>query len=140
MKILLKEKQIAERIEYLGAQISKDYENKNPILIGCLKGCVVFLADLMREITIPHTVDFVRTSTYGKSRTSSGVVQADFFDLDICGRHTVIVEDIVDTGLTLSYLMTTLTKQDPLSLKVCSFLVKPGPYDVPVTTSRTNSS
>lgn len=133
MKIILKKEQITERVEYLGAKISADYMDKNPVLIGCLKGCVVFLADLMREITIPYTVEFVRTSTYGESRTSSGIVQAEFFDLNVRGRHTVIVEDIVDTGLTLSYLITTLTKQDPLSLKVCAFLVKPGAYDAPVT-------
>lgn len=133
MKILLTEEQIAEKVRHLGAQLSDDYGGKNPLLIGCLKGCVVFLADLMRVITVPHAIDFVRTSSYGKRQVSSGAVRADLFDVDIRGRHVVVVEDIVDTGLTLAYLTEALTKQEPLSLKVCALLVKPGAYRAPVT-------
>lgn len=133
MKVLLTEEQIAEKVRSLGAQLSGDYSGKNPLLIGCLKGSVVFLADLMREITIPHTIDFVRTSSYGKGQVSTGSVHAEFFDVDVRGRHAVIVEDIVDTGLTLGYLTEELTKQEPLSLKVCALLVKPGAYRAPVT-------
>ncbi len=132
MKILLTEEQIAEKVRHLAARLSTDYRDKNPLLIGCLKGCVVFLADLMREITVPHTIDFIRTSTYGKRQTSSGVIRADLFDVNVRGRHAVIVEDIVDTGLTLGYLTEALTKQEPLSLKVCALLVKPGAYKAPV--------
>ncbi len=126
MKILLTAEQIAEKVRYLGARLSDDYRGKNPLLIGCLKGCVVFLADLMRVITVPHAIDFVRTSTYGKGQVSSGVVRADLFDVNVRGRHAVIVEDIVDTGLTLGYLTEALTKQEPSSLTVCALLVKPG--------------
>ena len=133
MRILLTEEQIAEKVKSLGARLSADYLEKNPVLIGCLKGCVVFLADLMREITVPHTIDFVRASSYGKGQVSDGVVKADIFDVNIRGRHAVIVEDIVDTGLTLGYLMEVLTKQEPLSLKVCALLVKPRAHRAPVT-------
>ncbi len=133
MKILLTEAQIAEKVRHLGAWLSGDYRDKNPLLIGCLKGCVVFLADLMREITVPHAIDFVRTSSYGKKQVSSGAVRADLFDVNVRGRHVVIVEDIVDTGLTLGYLTEALAKQEPLSLKVCALLVKPGAYQAPVT-------
>ena len=132
MRILLTEEQIAQKVRSLGAQLSADYREKNPVLIGCLKGCVVFLADLMREITVPHTIDFVRASSYGKGQVSDGVVTADIFDVNIRGRHAVIVEDIVDTGLTLGYLTEVLTKQEPLSLKVCALLVKPGARRAPV--------
>ena len=133
MKILLTEEQIAEMVRRLAARLSTDYRDKDPILIGCLKGCVVFLADLMREITVPHSIDFVRTSTYGMGQTSSGVVRADLFDVNVRGRHAVIVEDIVDTGLTLGYLTEALTKQEPLSLRVCALLVKPGANQASVT-------
>ena len=132
MRILLTEEQIAEKVRSLGAQLSADYREKNPVLVGCLKGCVVFLADLMREITVPHAIDFVRTSSYGKGQVSDGVEEADIFDVNIRGRHAVIVEDIVDTGLTLGYLTEALTKQEPLSLKVCALLVKPGAHRAPV--------
>lgn len=133
MKILLTEDQIAGKVRHLGARLSEDYREKNPLLIGCLKGCVVFMADLIREITVPHTIDFVRASTYGKGRTSSGIVRADLFDVDVSGRHAVIVEDVVDTGLTLGYLTEALAKQEPSSLKVCALLVKPDAHRVPVT-------
>ena len=133
MRILLTEEQIAEKVRSLGAQLSADYREKNPVLIGCLKGCVVFLADLMREITVPHAIDFVRASSYGKGQVSAGVAKVEIFDVDIRGRHAVIVEDIVDTGLTLGYLTEVLTKQEPLSLKVCALLVKPEARRAPVT-------
>ena len=133
MRILLTEKQIAEKVRSLGVQLSADYREKNPVLIGCLKGCVVFLADLMRAITVPHAIDFVRTSSYGMGQVSTGVEEADVFDVNIRGRHAVIVDDIVDTGRTLAYLMEVLTKQEPLSLKVCALLVKPEAHRAPVT-------
>ena len=133
MKILLTEEQIAEKVRYLGTRISEDYGDKNPLLIGCLKGCVVFLADLMRAIRVPHAIGFVRTSTYGAGQTSAGVVRANLFDVNVRARHAVIVEDIVDTGLTLGYLTEALAKQEPSSLKVCALLVKPGANRAPVT-------
>ena len=133
MRILLTEEQIAEKVRCIGARLSDDYRGKNPLLIGCLRGCVIFLADLMRAISIPHTIGFVRTSTYGTGKTSSGVVRADLSDVDVHARHAVIVEDIVDTGITVDYLTEALTKQEPLSLKVCALLVKPGACQTPVT-------
>ena len=114
------------RIAELGAQISRDYEDKNPVLVGVLVGSVVFMAGLMRHITIPSFVDFVAISSYGKESRSSGVVRI-LKDLDesVESRHVLIVEDIVDTGLTLNYLLDSMRHRNVASVKTCSMLDKP---------------
>jgi hypoxanthine phosphoribosyltransferase len=125
-EILGQPDQLQRRVRELGQQISTDYEERNPLLIGVLKGAVFFLADLMREITVPCEVDFMAISSYGSATQSSGVVRI-LKDLDraIEGRHVLIVEDIVDSGLTLQYLMRNLGARKPASLEVCALLTKP---------------
>ena len=125
-EILVQPDQLQRRVRELGEQISADYDGRNPLLVGVLKGAVFFLADLMREITCPCEVDFMAISSYGSSTASSGVVRI-LKDLDaaIEGRDVLIVEDIVDSGLTLQYLMRNLGARGPASLEVCALLTKP---------------
>jgi hypoxanthine phosphoribosyltransferase len=125
-EILVQPDQLQRRVRELGQQISTDYAGRNPLLIGVLKGAVFFLADLMREITCPVEVDFMAVASYGSSTASSGVVRI-LKDLDapIEGRDVIIVEDIVDSGLTLQYLMRNLGARSPASLEVCALLTKP---------------
>lgn len=125
-KILITEEQIKKRVKELGEQISRDYQDGNLVLIGILKGAVVFLADLMREINIDVTIDFMSVSSYGADSESSGVVRI-LKDLEhsIEGRDILIVEDIVDTGLTLAYLKDLLESRNPRSVKIAAFLDKP---------------
>ena len=122
--LLLTAEQIGARVAKLGAEISRDYAGKTPILIGVLKGSLVFMADLARAITIPINVDFMSISSYGDG-TNSGVVRI-LKDLDesITGRDVILVEDIIDTGLTLTYLLATLGARRPASLEVCGLLDK----------------
>jgi hypoxanthine phosphoribosyltransferase len=134
-EILIEEDALRERIGELGAEISADYSGKDLLLIGVLKGAVFFMADLMRQITVPCEVDFMAISSYGASTDSSGVVRI-LKDLDesIEGRNVLVVEDIIDSGLTLSYLKRTLGARQPASLEVCALLTKPErrEVDVPV--------
>jgi hypoxanthine phosphoribosyltransferase len=125
-EILVQPDQLQRRVRELGAQISADYEGRNPLLIGVLKGAIFFLSDLMREITCQCEVDFMAISSYGSSTASSGVVRI-LKDLDapIGGRDVIIVEDIIDSGLTLQYLMRNLGARGPASLEVCALLTKP---------------
>jgi hypoxanthine phosphoribosyltransferase len=125
-EILVQPDQLQRRVRELGQEISADYAERNPLLIGVLKGAVFFLADLMREITVPCELDFMAISSYGSTTQSSGVVRI-LKDLDraIEGRHVLIVEDIVDSGLTLQYLMRNLGARKPASLEVCALLTKP---------------
>src|SRR5689334_25071112 len=125
-EILVQADQLKNRIKELGEQISRDYASKDLLLIGVLKGAVFFLADLMRQISIPCEVDFMAVSSYGSATDSSGVVRI-LKDLDtpIEGRDVLIVEDIVDSGLTLQYLMRNLGARNPASLEVCALLTKP---------------
>ncbi len=122
-----------ERIAELGAEISADYAGKDLLLVGVLKGAVFFMADLMRHITVPCEVDFMAISSYGASTDSSGVVRI-LKDLDetIEGRNVLVVEDIIDSGLTLSYLTRTLSARNPASLEVCALLTKPERREVEV--------
>ncbi|MEM7342760.1 MAG: hypoxanthine phosphoribosyltransferase [Chloroflexota bacterium] len=123
---LIAEDVLKEKIEALGAEISADYEGKDLLLICILKGGVLFLTDLMRQITIPHEIDFLAVSSYGReSRESTGVVRI-LKDLDepIEGRHILIVEDIIDTGHTLDYITRNLNARDPSSVKICTLLDK----------------
>lgn len=125
MRILLTETQIAKKVHALGAQISEDYQDKNPLLIGLLKGSVVFLTDLMRAITVPHTIDFIRASSYGSAMVSSGRVKVPSMDVDVGDRHVLLVEDIIDSGLTLQYISGVLLERNPASLRICTLLDKP---------------
>ncbi len=132
-KILLSEEEIAAKVKELGAQIAKDYADKNPLIVSVLRGSFVFMADLVRAIDVPCTVDFMSVSSYGSSTTSSGEVKiTKDFDVSIEGRHLIIVEDILDSGRTLSYLMKTLKARGAASIALCTFLDKPERRVVPV--------
>jgi hypoxanthine phosphoribosyltransferase len=124
--VMISEEEIKVKIKELGAQISKDYQGKDLLMICVLKGAVVFMADLIREVKIPVDIDFMAVSSYGSSTSSSGVVRI-LKDLNesIENKHIIIVEDIVDTGLTLKYLVENLKSRGPASIKICTFLDKP---------------
>ncbi len=126
LEVMITAGQIKERIRELAEEISNDYKDKNPLLIGVLKGAVVFLSDLIREIDMPLEVDFMAVSSYGADTASSGIVriQKDL-DQSIKGKDVLIVEDIVDTGLTLSYLFQNLNSRQPNSINVVTLLDKP---------------
>ena len=130
-EILVQPDELAHRVKELAEQISADYAGKNVLLIGVLKGAVFFLADLMRQLDVDCEVDFMAVSSYGSSTDSSGVVRI-LKDLDsaIEDRHVLIVEDIVDSGLTLSYLFRMLRGRKPASLEVCALLTKPDRREV----------
>jgi hypoxanthine phosphoribosyltransferase len=134
-EVLIPEEAIQKRVAELGAEISRDYEGVDQLLLVCiLRGAVVFLADLMRKITVPTAIDFMAVSSYGVgARTSSGVVRI-LMDLktNIEGRHVLIVEDIIDTGRTLDYITRVLRERRPASLKVCCLLSKPERREVHV--------
>jgi hypoxanthine phosphoribosyltransferase len=123
---LVPEEELQRRVRELGGEISRDYDGKDLFLVGVLKGAVFFLSDLMRAIEVPCEVDFMAVASYGSSTDSSGVVRI-LKDLDatIEGRDVLIVEDIIDSGLTLSYLLRTLKARQPRSLEVCALLTKP---------------
>lgn len=125
-RILISEEQVQKRVQELGKQLTEEYRGKNLFVIGILKGSVIFMADLVRAIALDLQVDFIAVSSYGKSTNSSGVVRIlKDLDSDIHGKDVLIVEDIVDTGLTLSYLVENLLSRNPASLKICTFLDKP---------------
>ena len=125
-EILIDESALAARIAELGAEITEDYRGRDPLLIGVLKGAVFFMADLMRQIDIPCEVDFMAISSYGGSVDSSGVVRIlKDLDASIEDRHVLVVEDIIDSGLTLSYLLRNLEARNPASLEICALLTKP---------------
>lgn len=115
------------RIAELGAQITEEYEGRAPLLVGVLKGAFMFMCDLSRTIDLPVEVDFMAVSSYGSATRTSGVVRiVKDLDVDLIGRHVLVVEDIVDSGLTLSYLKRYLLARQPASLEVCALLVKQG--------------
>ena len=124
--ILLTEEQIRDRVAQMGAEISRDYADKDPLFVGVLKGCFVFMADLMRAVSVPCGMDFMVVSSYGSGVKTTGAVEI-IKDLsqDIQGRHIVIVEDILDTGVTLHYLYRYLKNRDPASVTIATFLDKP---------------
>src|SRR3954470_14325505 len=125
-EILVQRDELAHRVRQLGEEISRDYEGRDLFLVGVLKGAVFFLSDLMRHMEVPCEVDFMAVSSYGSSHDSSGILRI-LKDLDhpIQGGEVLIVEDIVDSGLTLSYLLRTLRAREPASLEVCALLTKP---------------
>ena len=134
-EILIDAETLQARIGELGAEISEAYAGRDLLLVGVLKGAVFFLADLMRELSVPCEIDFMAISSYGSGTDSSGVVRIlKDLDMNISGRHVLVVEDIIDSGLTLSYLMRSLTARKPASLEVCTLLTKPErrAVDVPV--------
>lgn len=126
IEVLLDRKEISARVRELAAEITRDYAGKSLLLVCVLKGAVIFLSDLMRHLGVPVEVDFIAVSSYGASTVSSGVVRI-LKDLDqsIEGKHVLVVEDIVDTGLTLNYLRDNLHQRRPASLKVVTLLDKP---------------
>jgi hypoxanthine phosphoribosyltransferase len=125
-EVLVPSDDLQRRIAELGVEISRDYEGRDLVMVGVLKGAVMFIADLMRQLTVPCEVDFMAVTSYGSSTDSSGVVRI-LKDLDapIEGRDVLIVEDIIDSGLTLQYLMRNLKVRSPRSLEVCALLTKP---------------
>ena len=125
-EVVVTEEQIQQRVAELAAEISADYEGREPLLVCVLKGAVFFMADLVRQLSIPCELDFMAVSSYGSATDSSGVVRI-LKDLDafIEGRHVIIVEDIVDSGLTLSYLRKNLNARNPASVEVTTLLTKP---------------
>jgi hypoxanthine phosphoribosyltransferase len=125
-EVLITEEALQRRIGELAAEVSRDYEGRAPLLVAILKGAVPFLADLMRRLEVPCELDFMAVSSYGSSTDSSGVVRIlKDLDASIAGRDVLIVEDIIDSGLTLHYLLKNLRAREPASIEVCALLTKP---------------
>ena len=134
-EVLFSEQQLADKVAELGARISADYEDKNPLVVSVLKGSYVFMADLTRKITIPCNVDFMAVSSYGAGTKTTGEVQIiKDIGSKIDGRHLIIVEDILDSGVTLSFLMKILKARGAASIRLCTLLSKPErrKVDVPI--------
>ena len=126
-RVLVSEEQLQERISEIAREVSADYEGRAPLLVGVLKGAIFFIADLVRRLSVPCEIDFMAVSSYGSAAHSSGVVRIlKDLDIPIAGRHVLVVEDIIDSGLTLSYLMKNLASRNPASLEICALLTKPG--------------
>ena len=125
-EILIPSAEIEEKVREMGELLTRDYAGEKPLLVGILRGAVIFMGDLMRQIDLPCEIDFMDISSYGSGSSSSGVVRIlKDLEEDITSRHVLIVEDIVDTGLTLSYLRRSLLARKPASLEICSLLSKP---------------
>jgi hypoxanthine phosphoribosyltransferase len=126
-KVVVTEEELQKRIQELGRQITADYAGRPPLLVGVLKGAFMFMSDLARAIDLPVEFDFMAVSSYGSATKTSGVVRiVKDLDIDLGGRHVLVVEDIVDSGLTLSYLRRNLMARNPATLEVCALLVKKG--------------
>lgn len=124
-KVLVDSKEVRAKVKELATRVSKDYKNKELILVGILKGAFMFLSDLVKEMKIPVQIDFIAVSSYGMATKSSGVVRiVKDLDLNIQGRHVLLIEDIIDTGLTLSYILEIFKLRNPASLEVCVLLQK----------------
>ncbi len=125
-EILFDEEKIAEIVKNMGQQISKDYEGKNLLLVSVLKGSLIFMADLMRQITVPCSIDFLSVSSYGAGTNTTGEVRIlKDLDASLEGKDVLVVEDILDSGVTLSYLLKNLSARNPNSIRLCTFLDKP---------------
>ena len=134
LKILINRDKIAEAVARLAGEIKRDYQGKQPLLIGILKGSFVFMADLIRRLDLPLEVEFIKLSSYGSARESSGKVRVvQGLQTRITGRDVLVVEDIVDTGITISFLLDYLRKKKPASLKLCALTDKPSRRKVPVS-------
>ncbi len=134
-EVLISTDALAARVRELGEQISADYAGRSILMVGVLRGAVIFMADLARAISRPVAIDFIAVSSYGASTHSSGVVRIiKDLDEDIAGKHLLIVEDIIDSGLTLKYLYDNLQSRKPASVRICTLLSKPSrrKVDVPV--------
>lgn len=131
-RVLITADEIEEKVAEVGMKISEDYEGKNPIFVGVLKGCFIFMADLMRHVTIPCTMDFMSVSSYsGTSSTGAVKINKDL-NQDIEGRHLILVEDILDSGVTLNYLKTYLQVRKPASVHIVTLMDKPAHRKAPV--------
>lgn len=125
-EVLIDVGQLAKRVKELGEEITADYAGKEILMVGVLRGAVIFMSDLARAVQVPVAIDFMAVSSYGASTSSSGVVRIlKDLDEDLNGRHVLIVEDIIDSGLTLNYLVDNLKARNPASLKLCTLLNKP---------------
>ena len=132
-EILIDESSLQARIRELGVEISSDYAGRDLLLVGVLKGAVFFMADLMRELTVSCEIDFMAISSYGAATDSSGVVRIlKDLDINVADRDVLVVEDIIDSGLTLSYLMRNLRARKPASLEICALLTKPERREIEV--------
>jgi hypoxanthine phosphoribosyltransferase len=132
-KIIITREEIAKRVAELATELSRDYKGKNPILIGVLKGSFVFLSDLIRIMNIPVEIDFIRLSSYGACTESPGRIKVlKRLETPIKGRHVLVVEDIIDSGCTLRYLLDCLKRRKPASVKVCALFDKPSRREVEV--------
>ena len=133
-QIILSRQDIEAAVSRLAAEITKDYQDKCPLLIGILKGSFVFMADLVRLLDFPLEVDFVRLSSYGRGKESSGIIKVvQGLHSQVRGREVLVIEDIVDTGLTIAFLLDYLRRKKPASLKLCALTDKPSRRRVPVT-------
>ena len=133
-RVIIPRGEVADIVARLAAEITRDYKGKNPLLIGILKGSFVFMADLVRCLDFPLEVDFIRLSSYGSSTETTGSVKVEQpLRSKVRGRHVLVVEDIVDTGITVSFLMAYLKKKKPASVRLCALLDKPSRRRTPVT-------
>jgi hypoxanthine phosphoribosyltransferase len=134
LKILISRDEIAKAVNRLAREIQRDYQGKQPLLIGVLKGSFVFMADLIRQLDLPLELEFIKLSSYGAARESSGNVRVvQGLKTPIKGRDVLVIEDIVDTGITTSFLLDYLRKRNPASLKLCALTDKPSRHKVPVS-------
>ncbi|GAH93669.1 unnamed protein product [marine sediment metagenome] len=134
LKILITREEIGKAVTRLASEIRRDYQGKRPLLIGVLKGSFVFMADLIRQLDLPLEVDFIKLSSYGAAKETSGKVRVvQPLKTAIKGRDVLVIEDIVDTGITISFLLDYLRKKKPASLKFCSLTDKPSRRQVPIS-------
>lgn len=134
LKILISRDELAKAVARLASEIKRDYQGKQPLFIGVLKGSFMFTADLIRQLDLPLELDFIRLSSYGAARESSGKVKVvQGLKTPIKGRDVLVIEDIVDTGITTSFLLDYLRKKKPASLKLCALTDKPSRHRVPVS-------
>lgn len=134
-QVLISEQEIRDRVTEIGEEISRDYRGRNPLLVGVLKGVVFFMADLLRAITIPVEADFIAVSSYSAEARDKGLVRlVKDLEIPLSGRHVLFIEDVIDTGLTLNYILRNLRTRDPASLEVCVLFDKPAHrlIDIPV--------
>ncbi len=129
-RISIPESKIQERVKAIAQQINKDFAGKNPVFLSVLNGSFIFAADLLREVNVPCEISFVKLASYQGVNTSGSIREIIGLNVDITNRHVIIVEDIVDTGLTMAHMLDTIKKQNPSSIDVCTLLLKPGKLQV----------